>query len=154
MSSRYYNTSIKNLAYRLGRFKDSLSDILEDVIADKAGVIISAVVDDQLYRRGVDGRDIKIWSYAPYADRTVEIKKEKGQPTTRVTLRDTGDFHNSVYMVIDDGGFYLTSDDEKVEELREKYGDRIFRLTNKNLNRILKTHIRPELTKRLKQYLR
>ena len=154
MSQKYYNTSIRNLAYRLRRFKDSLEEQLAEIIREKEDVIISAVVDDQLFRRGVNGKDIKIWSYAPYTERTIQIKQKKGQPTTRVTLRDTGDFHKSVYLVQDAGGFYLTSEDKKVEHLREKYGNEIFRLTNKNLSRILDIHIRRELIKRLKQQLR
>ena len=33
-----------------------------------------------------------------YSPRTVAIKKKKGQPTDRVTLRDTGDFYKGVFM--------------------------------------------------------
>lgn len=152
--TRYYNTSIRNLAYRLRQFKDSLDDMLEDIIREKEDIIISAVVDDQLFRRGITGSGIKIWSYAPYADSTIKAKKKKGQPTTRVTLRDTGVFHKSVHLVYTGEGFYLTSDDKKVDDLRKKYGNEIFRLTNDNLSRILNVHIRRELTKRLKQRLR
>ena len=32
-------------------------------------------------------------SYKPY---TVMVKEQKGQPTDRVTLKDTGDFHRSI----------------------------------------------------------
>ena len=154
MNTRYYNTSIRNLSYRLRKFKDSLDDMLEGIIREKEDIIISAVVDDQLFRRGVNGKDVKIWSYAPYAKSTIKAKKKKGQPTTRVTLRDTGDFHKSVYLVYGGNGFYLTSQDEKAKDLREKYGDEIFRLTNKNLTRILNVHIKKELIKRLRQQLR
>lgn len=154
MSAKYYNTSIRNLTYRLRRFKDSLDDMLEEIVREKEDVIISAVVDDQLFRRGVNGKDVKIWSYAPYAASTIKNKARKGQPTTRVTLRDTGAFHKSVYLVYDANGFYLTSDDKKAEDLRKKYGDEIFRLTDKNLKRILDVHIRRELAKRLKQQLK
>lgn len=154
MSQRYYNASIKNLAYRLRKFKDSLGDNLEEIIKDKEDVIVSAIVDDQLFRRGITGKGIKISSYAPYAASTIAAKKKKGQPTTRVTLRDTGEFHKSVHVVYDAGGFYLKSDDAKAEELIQKYGADIFRLTNKNFNRILRVHIRRELVKRLKQQLK
>lgn len=152
--SRYYNTSIRNLEYRLRRFRDSLNDLLAEVVRDKEDVIVSAVVDDQLYRRGVNGKDVKIWSYAPYKLNTIAAKRKKGQPSTRVTLRDTGAFHRSVHLVYDGGGFYLTADDRKTEELVRKYGPGIFRLTDKNLNRILNVHIRRELIKRLRQSLR
>lgn len=154
MSPRYYNLSLRNLAYRLRRFKDSLGEILEEIIMDNEGAIVSAVVDDQLFRRGVNGRDIKIWSYAPYKANTIKAKKKKGQPTTRVTLRDTGAFHRSVRLVYDGTGYYLVSDDKKADKLQTKYGPEILRLTDKNLSRILNVHIRRELVKRLRQQLR
>lgn len=125
--------------------------LLEDIVRDKEDVIVSAIADDQLYRRGINGKGEKIMDYMPYTTTTVRIKKKKGQPTTRVTLRDTGDFHNSMFVVFDAEGFYVTASDDKTPELIEKYGDEIFRLTDKNLTRIIRSHIRKELVKRLKK---
>ena len=90
----------------------------------------------------------------PYAPKTIQNKKRKGQPTTRVTLRDTGAFHESMYVVFDSEGFYVTASDEKTEELVKKYGEEIFRLTDKNFTRIVRSHIRKELVKRLKRAIR
>ena len=154
MAIRRYNASLRNLEYRLRAFKDSLPTMLEDIVRDKEDVIVSAIADAQLYRRGINGRGEKIMSYAPYAASTIKKKKKKGQPTTRVTLKDTGVFHESMYVVFDSEGFYITSDDEKTKELTKKYGKEIFRLTDENFNRILRSHIRKELTKRLKQAIK
>lgn len=154
MSIKRYNATLRNLEYRLRIFKDSLPTLLEDIVRSKEDVIVSAIADDQLYRRGINGRGEKIMDYAPYAARTIENKKRKGQPTTRVTLRDTGDFHKSMYVVFDSEGFYITSDDEKAKYLVEKYGGEIYRLTDKNFTRIIRSHIRKELVKRLKQAIR
>ena len=156
MSQRYYNASLRNLEYRLRRFRDQLPEMLEDVIYEVEDVIVSAIADDQLYRRGITGKGIKIASYAPYAESTKRIKKILGQPTTRVTLRDTGDFHANMFVVFDDeypGGFYITSSDEKTADLVAKYGPEIFRLTNENFKRILNSHIRKRLQKRVKKQL-
>lgn len=149
-----YNASIRNLQYRLRAFRDSLPMLLEDIIRDKEDVIVSAIADDQLYRRGINGKGEKIMSYAPYKPITIQIKKKKGQPTTRVTLRDTGDFHKSMFVVFDSEGFYITSSDEKTPELIEKYGEEIFRLTNKNFTRIIRSHVRKELVKRTKRMIK
>lgn len=154
MAINRYNATLRNLEYRLRAFKDNLPTMLEDIVRDKEDVIVSAIADDQLYRRGINGRDEKIMDYAPYKPRTIQIKKKKGQPTTRVTLRDTGDFHNSMFVVFDAEGFYITASDDKTEELVEKYGEEIFRLTDKNFTRIVRSHIRKELVKRLKQAIR
>lgn len=154
MAVKRYNATLRNLEYRLRAFKDNLPMLLEDIVRDKEDVIVSAIADDQLYRRGINGKGEKIMSYAPYKPRTIQIKKKKGQPTTRVTLRDTGAFHDSMFVVFDAEGFYVTASDEKTSELINKYGDEIFRLTNKNFTRIVRSHIRKELVKRLKQTIR
>lgn len=151
MSVKRYNASLRNLEYRLRAFKDNLPYMLEDIIREKEDVIVSAIANDQLYRRGINGKGKKIMEYAPYAKRTIKIKKEKGQPTTRVTLRDTGDFHKSMFVVFDSEGFYVTASDDKTEKLIAKYGDEIFRLTDKNFTRIIRSHVRKELVKRIKR---
>ena len=151
MSVKRYNTTLRNLYFRLRAFKDSLPTLLEDIIMDKEDVIVSAVADNQLYRRGINGKGEKIMSYAPYSPRTIAKKKKKGQPTTRVTLKDTGEFHESMFVVFDSEGFYVTASDRKTPFLTKKYGGEIFRLTDENLNRILRSHIRKELVKRIKQ---
>lgn len=151
---KLYNTTLRNLEYRLRKFRDYFPMMLEDIIMDKEDVIVSAIADDQLYRRGINGREVKIMSYAPYTETTKKIKAKKGQPTTRVTLRDTGDFHNSMFVVFDSEGFYVTASDDKTQALVDKYGDEIFRLTDKNLTRIIRSHVRKELVKRIKQAVR
>lgn len=154
MAVKRYNATLRNLEYRLRAFKDNLPMYLEDIIRDKEDVIVSAIADDQLYRRGINGRGEKIMSYMPYTAKTIQNKKRKGQPTTRVTLRDTGAFHKSMFVVFDSEGFYVTASDEKTEKLIKKYGEEIFRLTNKNFTRIVRSHIRKELVKRLKRAIR
>lgn len=149
-----YNATLRNLEYRLRAFKEHLPSMLEDIILDKEDVITSAIADDQLYRRGITGKEVKIASYAPYAESTIKKKKKKGQPTTRVTLRDTGDFHKATFIVFESDGFYVTSEDYKTPFLIKKYGDEIFRLSDKNLTRIIKSHIRKELIKRIKAITR
>lgn len=154
MAIKRYNATLSNLEYRLRAFKDSLPMLLEDIVRDKEDVIVSAIADDQLYRRGINGKGEKIMDYMPYTARTIKNKKRKGQPTTRVTLRDTGAFHKAVHVIFDSEGFYITSSDDKTQYLIEKYGEEIFRLTDKNFTRIIRSHIRKELVKRLKQAIR
>ena len=154
MAIKRYNATLRNLEYRLRAFKDSLPMLLEDIVRDKEDVIVSAIANNQLYRRGINGKGEKIMDYMPYTARTIKSKKRKGQPTTRVTLRDTGAFHKSMYVVFDSEGFYITASDEKTQDLVEKYGEEIFRLTDKNFTRIVRSHIRKELVRRLKRAIR
>lgn len=154
MAIKRYNATIRNLTYRLRAYRDSLPMLLENAIRSKESAIVSAIADGQLYRRGINGHGEKIMDYRPYAPRTIKNKKRKGQPTTRVTLRDTGAFHRAMRVVFDSEGFYVTSGDYKTEKLTKKYGATIFRLTDKNLTRILRSHVRKELAKQLKQAIK
>lgn len=154
MTTNRYNATIRNITYRLRAFSDSLPTMLGDIIQAKEDVIVSAIANDQLYRRGINGRGVKIMSYRPYALRTIAAKKKKGQPTTRVTLCDTGAFHKSMYVVFDTEGFYITAADKKTGWLVKRYGEEIFRLTDANFTRILRSHIRKELVKRLKRAIK
>lgn len=154
MAIKRYNASIRNLTYRLRAFKEALPFLLGDIVKAKEDVIVAAIANDQLFRRGITGKGVKIMDFAPYKPSTIKAKKRKGQPTTRVTLRDTRAFHNAMYVVFDEEGFYITSSDTKTEALRAKYGGDIFRLTRENFNRVLRLHIRRELVKRLKTTIR
>ncbi len=150
---QYFNTSLRNLNYRLRKFKTILSQELENTILDNESVIVEMITQQQLYEQGIEGRGIEILSYAPYAESTIRKKIKKGQPTNRVTLKDTGDFYKSLRIEFDDKGFYIASNDFKSPYLLEKYGPTIFRLTDENLKILIHRYVRPALTVKLKEYL-
>lgn len=151
--TRYYNTSLRNLQYRLRRFKDDLNKHLEDIILSKEEEIINIVTQEQLFKEGINGKGIKIMDYQPYRPSTIKAKIRKGQPTNRVTLRDTGEFYKSMFLVFESDGFYITSSDDKTKYLIKKYGEEIFRITDNNLTKLLREHIRKELVNRIKKEL-
>lgn len=151
MSTNYYNTSLRNLTYRLRAFKDDLPRYLEEVVKEKEDVIVNAISKKQLYNRGINGRGVKIKSYRPYTPYTIKMKQKKHQPHTRVTLRDTGAFYAGMHVVYKPDGFYVTSDDLKTEGLVAKYGSEIFRLTDQNLTAILRKHIRVVLQRKIRE---
>ena len=148
-----YNATLRNLEYRLRAFKDYFPELLENAVMEKEDVIVKAI-QNQLYQRGINGKGVKIWDYAPYRPYTIEYKKFMGQPHTRVTLKDTGEFYAGMYVVFDSDGFYVTSSDPKTEKLVNKYGAEIFRLTNSNLTRIVRVHLRRNIIKEIKQIIR
>lgn len=150
---QYFNASIRNLVYRLRRFKDILDEELRDEIMKHEDVIVQMVAQEQLYEEGIEGRGIEIMSYQPYTARTIKIKQKKGQPYDRVTLKDTGEFYSSLHVEFDDEGFYVTSTDDKAKYLLARYGKTIFRLTNENFSELLRNYIRPSLKEKLKERL-
>ena len=154
MAIRYFNTSIRNLAWRLRKFDEILGKELVNEIMSHEKEIIEAVVQNQLYERGINGTGVEIMSYKPYRPRTIKNKQRKGQPYNRVTLKDTGEWYNSLRLVYDVDCFFITSTDEKNTYLKKKYGPTILRLTNENLSMILNKYIRPNLKIKLEKYLK
>lgn len=155
MAIRYFNLSIRNLAWRLRKFDDILGEFLVQEIKNHSDEIVNLITQNQLYEKGINGNKVEIASYAPYKPSTIAYKSKKGQPTNRVTLKDTGKWYGSLEIAFDVDGFFITSATDNIKSgyLKRKYGDRILRLTNENLNYVLNEYIRPKLKEHLKEYL-
>lgn len=153
MANRF-NLTVRNLVYRLRKFKSILDQELKDEILRHEDVIVEMITQDQLYELGIEGRGTEIMSYMPYRPRTIKKKIKKGQPTNRVTLKDTGSFYASLHVEFDDEGFYVTSTQDKAKFLLKKYGKTIFRLTDNNLKTLLDEYIRPSLREKMKEYIK
>lgn len=87
--------------------------------------------DEQMYSQGerADGTAIS----PPYTAFTKGIKMMQGQPTNRVTLRDTGDFHKSVSVQWRATEFLMVASDPKTSDLVRKYGRLILGLSPDSL---------------------
>ena len=106
---------------------------------------------EQLYS-GVDSENR---SLGVYSLKTILDKQRKNQPTDRVTLRDTGDFYASLYLVQKEKSFEIDSkdaDQTKVNKLLDVYGENIFGVTEQN-KVILRELATPILAQYLKQKL-
>lgn len=80
-----------------------------------------------------------------YSERTVEIKKFKGQPYDRTTLYDTGDFYEDFFVKAGKTIYQIDSKDEKRKKLVKRYGKDIFGNTEEDEQRINDELILPEL---------
>nr|DAW01013.1 MAG TPA: hypothetical protein [Caudoviricetes sp.] len=152
--AKSFNLTVRNLVYRLRKFKSILDQELKNEILRHEDVIVEMITQGQLYELGIEGRGREIMSYMPYRPRTIKKKLKKGQPTNRVTLKDTGSFYASLHVEFDDDGFYVTSTQEKAKFLLKKYGKTIFRLTDQNLKTLLDNCIRPSLKEKMKEYIK
>ena len=106
------------------------SQAFKKVINDKA-IQIEAIRlnrDEQLYNRGVDVYGVAMRSkYARganvYSDNTINIKREKGRPTDRVTLRDTGALYRTFKTKIVGDELMLDVDSIKAgKDLQREFG--------------------------------
>jgi len=73
----------------------------------------------------------------------VSLKRIKGQPTDRITLRDTRDFHNSFFMKTDKFPLNIDATDRKRDKLVSEWGP-ILGLTKENTNEWI-LDVKPEV---------
>ena len=88
--------------------------------------ILDYNTEEQLFKRGQDSEGNEL--FPPYTPFTVSIKQSKGQPTDRVTLYDTGQFHASFYVDWRATEFEIYARDVLTPKLAGKYGPEIFGL--------------------------
>lgn len=97
-------------------------------------IIIDWVQKDQLTAKGVDG-DGNVIGYYSYA--TELITRGKKQEGDHYTLDDTGAFYKSMQVLIFQQSFVILGDGDKgIENLYEKYGNKITTLENENLEKL------------------
>lgn len=149
--------SIWDLQKRVNSFNEGLTNglFIRDIIDDgmTTAFIIDANAEEQLFEQGINRLGVDIMDYAPYSPLTIAIKEEKGQPTNRVTLRDTGDFEASFFLEVGDKQFEIKASDFKTEALIKKYGRQILGLTDENIASLIWQYIYPDLLKKAKTVL-
>lgn len=138
---------LQELIDKLRSFENEIFNAIETVIRENEDIITEMNSEDQLFEQGIDRNGTSIASYAPYSPITIELKKLKGQPTSRVTLRDEGDFHYSFFIEFSQTGFEIKASDWKTGHLVKGYGETILGLTNENFRDLAVNYVAPEIIK-------
>ena len=104
---------------------------------------VPGIIRDRLYTSGTYTTDKPIVTYFAntprvYAHRTIDIKLDKGQPTDRVTLKDTGQFYGTIKATAGSDAYTVTGNTEKFEESVNP--DNVLGLSETDINKI-----RPEV---------
>lgn len=127
------NEVVQSMIDDVRSFESRTDQTLIALVKGKESSVIDMNVNDQLYQ-GLDSQGNSV--APPYAAATIRAKRRKGQPHDRVTLRDTGDFHDSFFVAYGTGEFSLTARDKKKQWLDRKYGKLIYGLTDENIDRL------------------
>jgi hypothetical protein len=138
-----------NIAAEIGFLENEISEIeplIRKIIKDNKGKILT-IIKLRLYQKGIDGDGMPI--LPSYSVGTTKTKKGKSQITSHVTLRDTGEWFGSFYVVYESGEIKVKSDSTKTSQLTSKYGDSILEFTQDELQNIIQAIIEPEIIKRI-----
>lgn len=107
---------------------------VRSLVASAIAINERSIVDlnrQQLYAGNTANENEIKPKYKPF---TIQIKQEKGQPFDRVTLNDTGDFYNSIFLNPFGSEFEFDATDIKKADLEEKYGSDILGITPGDLD--------------------
>ena len=141
---------ITSLIGKLEDYRDNIYSYLEAATTEAEDTIIDMNIS-QLYDSGERRDGTKITP--AYAPETVAIKKKKGQPTNRVTLRDTFDWQASFWVQFYPDCFEIKASDWKTERLTQKYGDEILGLQDEMVKYLCETFYLPRLRTELRKIL-
>lgn len=131
---------LEHLIKRLEYFNDNIEEIAVQTTRQFEAEILDMNTENQLMK-GVDADGDSLGKYAPL---TISIKQAKGQPTDRVTLKDTGDFHQSFFARFNGKFITIGATDEKAQKLEDGYGKAIYGLSDKNVQELIDL-LRPEM---------
>lgn len=110
--------------------------------------------NEQLFRDGIDNEGKKIWRYAPM---TVELKILSRKPYDRVTLRQTGAYHKSFYIIFTDDSFKIFAKDKKTPLILDPQipgrGPKTLGLTPSNQKRLVDEILKPGLQEEIRKIL-
>lgn len=130
---------------KVKELKSSVNPTIQSVFEEYKELVKEVNVDRQLFDKGQDSKGSIIRpAYKPI---TIKLKKKKGQPADRVTLRDTGKFHRTLKVIPKDDEVEIIAGVEYGKYLIKKYGDDILGLQEEFLREFITRYILPELKK-------
>jgi hypothetical protein len=102
------------------------------------------------------GQTINTIGGSPYRPYTVVIRKSKGLPTNRVTLKDTGDFYKTFKVVILSDGYEITADFNKPDgSILDNFSSSFdfLGLDAESINELVQEHVLPLVSQMLRKQL-
>lgn len=139
---------------------DALATALKSlprVLTATVGEVVRAnghVLEDANTAQLAEGLDADNRDITPeYAPLTVEIKQAKGQPTDRVTLRDSGDFYAGIVAQVRGEAVEMVGTDPKTQQLQQDYGNAIIGLSDAAVAEFREDYVRPELQAKTRETL-
>jgi hypothetical protein len=140
--------SLRSLINRLKKF-DTEKELLS-VVKQNELVLTDLNTQDQLFQKGINSKGTSL--PGPYAPFTIEYKRFRGQPTDRITLRDSGDFYEGFFVNATKFPIEIDSRDSKRNDLVQEWGVDIFGLTDSSQSEFNK-HILPDVQKAFRKVI-
>ena len=142
--------AITNLIESLTKYKANINEYMEDITRS----IEDEIKEINIHQQYDLGQDRSGYAITPeYAESTIRYKRRKGQPTDRVTLQDTGQYHDTFKIRYEAEGFELYANDWKAGFLDKKYGKEIYGLQDEAARELADQVYQPRMIQKLKNLL-
>lgn len=131
----------------LNNIENVINESFQIAIDDNALLLEDAIINKQLYDKGVDGDGKRLRGYTRS---TIRYKLRKGQPADRTTLRDKYKFHPSIKVRAFAREYQVSSNVFYDVYLTKKYGKHIYKVSGQNMKAIIQDKLRETIKKKLK----
>lgn len=126
----------------IDNFEKMIFEVLQKSINDNDFVIKDYIINKQLFREGIDGNKIKLEGYTRT---TIKLKRGKGDPIDRTTLRDSGEFYSHIQVDAFADRFEISSNVEHDKFIIQKYGIDVLKVTQENITEFMYKYFIPNL---------
>ena len=134
------DTILNDFNATVDRLRTSINESIRTSVDNNKTVIKTMQTDEQMFS-GINASGNSITPF-PYATSTINYKKRKGQPTDRITLKDSGDFYDSIEIEARTDNFVISTQITYSIYLVTKYAE-ILGITDTNLQTFVNTYTLP-----------
>ena len=133
------DTILNDFNVTVERLRTSINESIRTSFEQNKDVVKTMQTEEQMYLGiNADGNAIT----PDYAKATINYKKRTGQPYDRVTLKDSGDFYDSMKLIIGNNSMFIMNTKKYWIYLIDKYAD-ILGITDTNLQTFVNTYTLP-----------
>lgn len=144
----FLDTELGKITFNTKKLNDAIA--WYDALDENTKLFILGLIKNDQLSKGIDAQNDTIGLYSYWTERISEGRKEEGDP---YTLYDTGEFYNSLRIIISGLSFIVEGNGNKEDEnLFVKYGDDIVGLTNENKEKLAQ-ELLPKYIKYARQIL-
>lgn len=136
---------INDYISRLSNVSDNIDKIIKEIVEKNEGKLLGTI-KLRLYNKSLDAN---LMPLGEYSESYKKYKKAKGQISNRVTLRDTGEFYDSMFLEYDSGAIIVDATDDKTSELEHLWGEAILGLSEPETQHFVDSVLEPELEDRI-----
>ena len=133
------DTILNDFNVTVERLRTSINESIRTSVDNNKTVIKTMQTEEQMYQ-GINASGNSITP--DYANSTINYKKRTGQPYDRVTLKDSGDFYDSMKLIIGNNSMFIMNTKKYWIYLIDKYAD-ILGITDTNLQTFVNTYTLP-----------